>query len=55
MGKWKPLGSIPFMHLSYLVVTTLYFSHPEFLRAHCTEWLQPDGDQITGVLLSECP
>ena len=38
---------IPFMYPSYLVVTTLCFSHPEFLRAHHREWLQPEGNQIT--------
>ena len=29
----------------------LSFSHPERLRAHRTEWLQPGGCQITGVVL----
>ena len=32
--------------------SVLLFSHPEFLRAHCGEWLQPNGCQIVQVFFS---
>ena len=32
--------------------SVLFFSHPEFLRAHCREWLQPNGCQIVEVFFS---
>ena len=33
-------------------IGVLCVSHPEFLHAHCREWLQPDGCQTKQVLFS---
>ena len=58
MGGCKSLGSLK-SFLSYASqlsgASILCFSHPEFLRACCMEWLQPDVCWITGILLLRCP
>ena len=50
MGRCKSLGSLK-LFLSYASqlhgASILCFSHPEFLRAHCREWLQPNGHRYS--------
>ena len=58
LGRCKNLGPLK-SFISYasqlLGPVPCAFSHPEFFRAPCREWLQPDGWQITGILLlPEC-
>ena len=45
MGRCGSLGSLqsPLSRASQLSgASVLHFSHPEFLNAHCREWLQPE-------------
>ena len=52
-GKMQESGLtkiIPFIYISAILGPgTCVFSYPEFLGAHCKEWLQPSGCQITQV------
>ena len=55
MGRCKSPGSLKSLvscAFQLSGASILHFSHPEFLKAHHREWLQPNGCQIVQALFS---